>query len=248
MKPTDKLKIRCLFALLLAGVFAFGQFNNVPLEKPPKKSLAKKAIVPGSLFLVGILLSDSDFEKNFQEGVQDELDYNFNTSLDDYTRFVPIAQMYIADIAGVEAKNHWFDQTKNLVLSVAITQLITNGMKKSIYKERPNGFNAEAFPSGHTSNAFANATVLYEEFKDNSPLLAYSGYGFALATGALRVMNNKHWVSDVFAGAAVGILVTKLVYHFDYLFPWNPFKKKNDFALLPSYSDGTVGLHLLKRF
>lgn len=232
----------------MGSVFGFGQFDNLSLEKPPKKSLAKKVIVPGSLFLVGLLLSDSDFEKNFQAGVQDELDHDFSTSLDDYTRYAPIAQMYIADIVGVKAKNHWFDQTKNLVLSAAITQLITSGMKKGIYKERPNGFNAEAFPSGHTSNAFANATVLYEEFKDSSPLLAYSGYGFATATGALRVMNNKHWVSDVFAGAAVGILVTKLVYHFDYLFRWNPFKKKNDFTVLPSYTDGAVGLHLLKRF
>ena len=242
------IKIACLLSVLLYTTYNFGQFGDARLERPSKNDLAKKAILPGSLFLVSLLLTDTDFEKEFQEDLREGLGNNFNTSLDDYTRYVPIAQLYIADIAGIQAKNHWFDQTKNLVISAGLTQLITAGMKNAIYKERPNQFNAESFPSGHTSNAFANATVLYEEFKDSSPFLAYSGYGFATATGALRVMNNKHWISDVFVGAALGIMVTKLVYHFDYLFPWNPFKKKNDFVLLPSYSDGAVGIHLQKRF
>ncbi len=242
------LKIGCFLSLLLCTTNSFGQLGEVSLERPPKNDLAKKAILPGSLLLVSLLLTDTDFEKEFQEDLREGLGNDFNTSLDDYTRYVPIAQLYIADIAGVQAKNHWFDQTKNLVISAGLTQLITSGLKKAIYKERPNQFNAEAFPSGHTSNAFANATVLYEEFKETSPFLAYSGYGFATATGALRVMNNKHWVSDIFVGAALGIMVTKLVYHFDYLIPWNPFKKKNDFVLLPSYADGAVGIHLQKRF
>ncbi len=242
------LKISCLLSLFLFTTYSSGQFGETPVEKPPKGSLAKKAILPGSLVLVSLLLTEGEFEKDFQANVRDGLGNDFNTSLDDYTRYVPIAQLYIADIAGVQAKNHWFDQTKNLVISAGLTQLITAGMKKAIYKERPNNFNAEAFPSGHTSNAFANATVLYEEFKETNSFLAYSGYGFAMATGALRVMNNKHWISDVFVGAGLGIMVTKLVYHFDYLFPWNPFKKKNDFVLLPSYSEGAVGIHLQKRF
>ncbi len=242
------VKFNCFLSFFLCTSYSFGQFVDAPLERPPKNALVKKAILPGSLFLVGLLLTEGDFEKDFQANVRDGLGNDFNTSLDDYTRYVPIAQLYIADIAGIRAKNHWFDQTKNLIISAGLTQLITGGMKKAIYKERPNQFNADAFPSGHTSNAFANATVLYEEFKETNSFLAYSGYGFAVTTGALRVMNNKHWISDVFVGAALGIMVTKLVYHFDYLFPWNPFKKKNDFVLLPSYSEGSVGIHLQKRF
>lgn len=238
----------CFLSLFLFTTTSLGQFVDGPLERAPKNALVKKAILPGSLALIGLLLTESDFEKDFQVDVRNRLGNDFATSLDDYTRYVPIAQLYIADIAGIQAKNHWFDQTKNLVISAGLTQLITGGMKKAIYKERPNQFNADAFPSGHTSNAFANATVLYEEFKDSNSFLAYSGYGFAMTTGALRVMNNKHWISDVFMGAAVGIMVTKLVYHFDYLFPWNPFKKKNDFVLLPSYSEGALGIHLQKRF
>jgi membrane-associated phospholipid phosphatase len=34
----------------------------------------------------------------------------------------------------------------------------------------------------------------------------------ATATGVLRVMNNRHWLSDVITGAGIGILTTKFSY------------------------------------
>ncbi len=218
------------------------------VENGEKKTLLSQSILPVSLIVSGILISDSVFEKNFQKEVRSTAGNNFSSSLDDYTRFAPIAQLYIADIAGLKAKNHWFDQTKNLILSSAITQLITTGLKRNIHKVRPNDFNAKAFPSGHTSHAFATAAVLYEEFNESSPFLAQSGYFFAGATGALRMMNNKHWLSDVLAGAGIGILVTKLVYHFDYLIAWNPFKKSKNTYFLPTYNENGVGLYFSKRF
>ncbi len=228
--------------------FSFGQFKANTGLTESKPDLVNKTLLPASLILTGILLSDSVFEKNFQKDLRNAVGNNFSTSIDDYTRYAPIAQLYIADIAGAKAKNHWFDQTKNLVISAGLTQLITGALKTHIHKVRPNNFNAESFPSGHTSNAFANASVLYEEFKDSSPILAYSGYGFAATTGALRLMNNKHWISDVLAGAGLGILVTKVVYHFDYLFAWNPFKNTKNILLTPMYSGDAVGIYFAKRF
>lgn len=208
----------------------------------------KKSIVPLSLMASGILLSDSGLEKSFNRTTQNWAGDHFDTEVDDYLRWVPIAQMYVADIAGVEAKNHWFDQTKNMVISMVLTDVLTNFMKSSIYKIRPNGFNAKAFPSGHSSIAFSTGSVLYEEFKDTSPILAYSGYGFAATTGALRLLENRHWVSDVLMGAGIGIIMIKLVYHFDYLFKWNPFLKSKDITLIPRYGDGSVGLYFSKNF
>lgn len=213
-----------------------------------QRSLLKKSIVPLSLMASGILLSDSGFEKSFNKTTQNWVGNDFDTSLDDYFRWAPIAQIYIADIAGVEARNHWFDQTKNMAISMVLTDVLTNFMKTTIYKVRPNGFNAKAFPSGHSSIAFSTGSVLYEEFKDTSPLLAYSGYGFATTTGALRLLENRHWVSDVLMGAGIGIIMTKLVYHFDYLFKWNPFLKSKYVTLIPRYGDGTVGLYFSKTF
>lgn len=65
-----------------------------------------------------------------------------------------------------------------------------------------------SLPSGHTSNAFATATVfatLYKEKKWVPPV----AYGLAALVGASRVYNNAHWASDVMAGAAVGFLSAK---------------------------------------
>ena len=69
-----------------------------------------------------------------------------------------------------------------------------------------------SFPSGHTSNAFLGAHMAYKEFKDSSPILAYSGYAIAAFVAGSRLYNNRHWVADVVAGAGFGILSVELSY------------------------------------
>ncbi|MEO1013046.1 MAG: phosphatase PAP2 family protein [Bacteroidota bacterium] len=200
--------------------------------------------VPVGLTATALLMTNGDFEQELQPRVN----RNLRTNIDDYTRFAPLAVMYIADGLGVKAQNHWFDQTKNAGLSLLLTQAITTGLKINIDKERPNSANEEAFPSGHTSLAFASATVLYEEFKNTEPILAYSGYAFALSTAYLRMAKNKHWLSDVILGSALGIAVTKLVYHFDYLFSWNPFKKSDRLIISPTVDQEGTGVYFSFRF
>ncbi|WP_165614851.1 phosphatase PAP2 family protein [Flagellimonas flava] len=207
-------------------------------------ALVKQLIIPGLLTGTALLINNSSFERDLQPKINKGL----STNIDDYTRFAPIAGMYLADGLGIPSKNHWFDQTKNAAFSLVITQLITTGLKVNIDKDRPNGANNEALPSGHTSLAFASATVFYEEFKETKPLLAYSGYVFALSTAYLRMAKNKHWLSDVILGSAVGIAVTKLVYHLDHLFAWNPFVKSEKLVVFPNFGNGTTGLSLAFRF
>ena len=180
--------------------------------------------------------------------MQDNIGGTANTSVDDYTRFVPLAQMYTADIIGIESRSHWFDQTKNAAISLLLTDLISTRLKRSIDKTRPSGANNNAFPSAHTSYAFTSATALYEEFKDTSPVLAYSGYAFAVTTGYLRMAKDAHWFSDVLLGAGIGIAVTKLVYHFDYLFAWNPFKNNKNTLIAPSITAESTGIYFSMSF
>lgn len=54
--------------------------------------------------------------------------------------------------------------------------------------------------------------MAYKEFKDSSPVLAYSGYALALFVAGSRLYNNRHWVADVVAGAGFGILSVELAY------------------------------------
>lgn len=224
-------------------------FNNQKQKAPFKlldtiktKSIFKKSIVPVSLIGLGILVNHSHFERKFQTDLRNKVGNNYNLPVDDYLQFVPVAEMYIADIYGIKAKNHWFDQTKYLFISNLISSTITHGLKRITQKTRPNG-SPHSFPSGHTTLAFTNAAVLYNEFEDSSPILAYSGYAFATTTGAFRMINNKHWLSDVLVGAGVGLLVTKMVYHFEPFKNFNPFKKIKGMSVVPRIDDKHYGVY-----
>ncbi|MFV5690249.1 phosphatase PAP2 family protein [Flavobacterium sp. ZT3R25] len=243
-----RIKTLLLAIVLLSYTVSIAQTDTIVSKSKQKNTFFKISILPVSLITGGFLISNSNFEKSFQKDIRNFVGNDFSTSIDDYTRYAPIVELYAADIMGVKAKNHWFDQTKNLTLSIIITDFITFKLKKNIYKIRPNaGDDGQSFPSAHTSSAFTNATVLYEEFKDTSPLLAYSGYVFATTTGGLRIMNNAHWLSDVLVGAGIGILVTQVIYFFDPIIKWNPFEKTKNVTLIPQVDNDQYGFYLCIR-
>lgn len=62
-----------------------------------------------------------------------------------------------------------------------------------------------SFPSGHTTAAFAAATVYALEYK-NKPLIPVISYSAATLIGLSRLTENKHWPTDVLAGAVLGYL------------------------------------------
>ncbi|MCP5062744.1 MAG: phosphatase PAP2 family protein [Ignavibacteriae bacterium] len=70
-----------------------------------------------------------------------------------------------------------------------------------------NGFETnnsfQSFPSGHTTVAFAFSTVLAEYF--DTPWARIGFYGMAGLSAAERLLNDKHWFSDVTLGALLGI-------------------------------------------
>jgi len=223
--------------------------NSISFGKK-RKPFLRQMVVPASLIAAGVLFNRRQFEKNINKNVLSTVGPDFKTKIDDYLRYAPVAQLYVADAIGIKAKNHWFDQTKNLAISLFVTDFVTYRIKKMANKTRPNGAEvAHSFPSSHSSMAFASATVLYEEFRDTSPSFAYTGYGFAVATGSLRLANNAHWLSDVLVGAAIGITVTKVVYLLDPIIKWNPFKDSTNIIVLPTTMDNKgYGLYLCKRF
>jgi hypothetical protein len=226
--------------------------KHSPIAQNPekKKGFFKQTAVPLSLITAGALLSTSAFEVSVNKNIRSAVGNDFHTKIDDYTRYVPAVIMYTADAFGAKAKNHWFDQTKNLAIAMVLTDFIVNNLKDNIHKMRPNEAMGDgSFPSAHTAQAFTTATVLYEEYKDSSPLLAYSGFAVAGATGMMRMMNNAHWLGDVMVGAGIGILVTKVVYMFDPIIKWNPFLKKNkELTVLPQISGREYGMYVGYRF
>ena len=223
-------------------IFPFDSLDATVADTTKNHSLFKKSIIPAALITTGVMLNGSQFEKDLHGELRDIVGHTYEYRIDDYIQYLPIAEMYIADIAGVKSKNHWFDQTKYWLISFTVSYGITRGLKRLTGKTRPDG-NVHSFPYGHTNFAFTNATVLYNEFNDTSPLLAYSGYFLAATTGAFRMLNNRHWLPDVLAGAGIGILVTQMVYHFEPLKNFNPFLKTKDMVLMPQAGNGLYGLY-----
>ena len=75
---------------------------------------------------------------------------------------------------------------------------------------RPDGSANNSFPSGHTATTFMGAELVRIEYGDESPWYSVGAYAVATTVGVLRVYNERHWFTDVFAGAGVGILSARI--------------------------------------
>ncbi|TXB63683.1 phosphatase PAP2 family protein [Vicingus serpentipes] len=243
-----KFSIALFLSLTLLTLSLKAQQDSAKTETTkPKNVFIKKAAIPSVLIISGLSLNRSVFEKNLNRDLRNKVGNDYEFRIDDYIQYAPIAEMYIADALGIKAKNHWFDQTKNLAFSNLFTAIVIHSIKRGMNKTRPNG-SGHSFPSGHTATAFTGATVLFQEFKETNSVLAYSGFAFATTTGTFRMINNAHWFSDVLAGAGISILMTNIVYQIEPLKNWNPFKKNNNVSLIPYFNENETGIYLTKRF
>ena len=116
---------------------------------------------------------------------------------------------------------------------------------KDIYGHKINS----SFPSGHTTVAFAVATVFAMEYKDR-PLIPLISYSAATLIGLSRITENKHWITDVFFGGVLGYFTGRLVvnnYH-RYAKLKAPNQKKNSVSFNLQYQYGRLMPGLTYRF
>ncbi len=233
----------CCFLLIVNNAFAQKTANP-----RPKNSSLKKMILPASLLTLGFILNKSKQEKDLNKSILKTVKTDFYTNADDYLVLTPGVIAIAANIAGIKAKNHWFDQGKNVFIAVTSTYLITTGLKQIFHKTRPDLSNNYAMPSGHSALSFAAATVLYEEYKDSNQTIAYSGFATSSAVVYLRMANNRHWISDTLVGAGIGIAVAKLVYLIEPLKNFNPFKHTHGVTVFPTIHKNEFSISLSKTF
>ncbi len=138
---------------------------------------------------------------------------DFKTGIDDYTQFFGPAMVVGLKLGGYEGRSDWPRLLASAGMSYAIMAGLVNGIKYTAKEVRPDGSTANSWPSGHTATAFVGATLLHKEYGlTRSPWWSVAGYGVATATGVMRVLNNRHWISDVMSGAGIGIMSTELGY------------------------------------
>ena len=168
------------------------------------------------MFVAGMAIKGDKamFRVNNKDGKKNtQLLTDFKTSVDDYTQYFGPLMTVGMKLGGYEGRSDWPRLLASAAMSYGIMAAFVNGIKYTAKEMRPDGSTANSWPSGHTATSFVGATILHKEYGlTRSPWFSVAGYGVATATGVMRVLNNRHWVSDVMSGAGIGILSTELGY------------------------------------
>lgn len=210
---------------------------------------AKLAAVAG--ITAALTLTDEDIRDFFQD--------NRTASRDDITKYglEPFANTYGLLITGgmllhgTLAGNGRSTSTGLLAAeSFIISTLLVRIPKYMAGRIRPDAWwgpgpyewevfgKGRSFPSGHTTTAFAMATVFAFQYKD-TPWVPVTAYTLATLSGLSRAYDNRHWFSDIFTGAVFGIATARFI-----------CKKHQESRLtvLPAVSGGTSGLSILYKW
>lgn len=173
---------------------------------------SSEVIMPLSLIGAGTLGFVEPIRKSRYE-VRDFLEEwrgEHRVTVDDYLQYAPLASVYGLSLLGADAKHNYVDRTLELAVSYVAVGVMVNAIKYTVREPRPDGSANNSFPSGHTATTFMGAELVRIEYGDESPWYSVGAYAVATTVGVLRVYNERHWFTDVFAGAGVGILSARI--------------------------------------
>lgn len=162
------------------------------------------------LIVGGLIVKGED--SHFRNLRNDYLPF-YHRPFENYMQYAPAAVMLGMKAFGVESRSSWSRMLTSDALSTVIMAGVVESLKHSTHVTRPDGTDNRSFPSGHTATAFMTATMLTKEYGHVSPWIGVGAYGMASASGVMRMVNNKHWLSDVLTGAGIGILSTEVGYY-----------------------------------
>lgn len=213
----------------------------------------KQLVIPVVLIGYGIIGLESHQLSSFNTQIKTEVKEHIDQKLtvDDFSQYAPLVSIYAIDALGIKSKNSFKDKAIISATSYLIMGLAVNTLKRTSVSERPDGTSFNSFPSGHTATAFMGAELLHQEYKDISIWYSVSGYVVATGTGLFRMYNNRHWLTDVVAGAGIGILSAKAAY---WLYPtiskifYNNKRSTNKTVFAPFYDGKKVGFGLVSTF
>ena len=254
----NRMVVLVCMVLGVQASFAQALTENDSIAEDSVKNIRfnyKQLIIPAALIGYGVIGIESDQLKSWNHNIREEVveDIDGKITIDDFTQWAPAGAVYALDALGVESKNSFKDRTVILATSYLIMSTTVFGLKSLTKIERPDGSSNNSFPSGHTATAFAGAEFLYQEYKDKSIWYGVAGYAVATGTGLFRIYNNKHWLTDVAAGAGIGILSTKMAYWLNpfinnTLFGGKKGERKSTSMLIPSYDGKYTSISFIRTF
>lgn len=189
----------------------FGDYHVKDNNTHPKW---RNFILPAALMTYGAVINVvPSFKKpdlQIQEMVTTSIHRKYH--IDDWFQYAPLIGVFGLEAAGVKGRHNLLDKTFITATSAIFMAGIVNVVKYSTKVLRPDGSSRNSFPSGHTATVFFGAHILYKEYKDVSPWIGIAGYAVASTTAIFRVINNRHWLSDIICGAGVAFISVELGY------------------------------------
>lgn len=125
---------------------------------------------------------------------------------------IPLAATWVMKTAGVKSRSKMERMLTANALALGISFGTSQLLKHTVSETRPDMTDDHSFPSGHTTLAFASATILCREYGYISPWITVGAYTTATATQVLRMQHNRHWINDLYTGAGIGMVGTNLAY------------------------------------
>ena len=248
-------------ALLLSGLPAYAQLpatapsdttkkyeNPKGMSSPGnasffKSKLFKAVAIPAVLITYGAITAQGDAGINHSERAFVQKQFRpVSTGFDNTLIIVPYFELGLVALAGVQSRNDRINTLLIIAKGEAIMLASTFAVKYLRGEARPDGSDNLSFPSGHTAQAFLAASIVHTEFRDKSQWYGVGAYTIATSVAALRMINDKHWQSDVVAGAGFGILSAHLAY-LSHRNRWGRKSIGRDIGMAPTYfGNGTPGM------
>lgn len=233
-----------LLAMILTVGQARGEDSLRAASTDTVKFTPQQLIVPSALIAVGAVSVATPPLKQARKWINNEIGIHRCAPYDDILQYLPAAGYLFLDFAGVKARRPFIDRVVVGATGAIIAIALTRGTKLCVNERRPTGNSLNSFPSGHATTAFLGAELLRQDY---GPLVGAAGYVVATGVGVMRILNGRHWLNDVLAGAGVGILSARAA---EWLLPFNRRwlgldRRRGEAALLmPTYSaaDNAVGL------
>ena len=213
-----------------------------------KSKLFRALVIPTALITYGAITAQGDAGINHRAREFTQKQFRpVSTGFDNTLIIAPYFELAAVAIAGVESHNDRINTLLIIAKGEAIMLASTFAVKYISNETRPNGSDNLSFPSGHTAQAFLAASIVHTEFREKSQWYGVGAYTIATSVAALRMINDKHWQSDVVAGAGFGILSAHLAY-LSHRNRWGRKSIGRDVGMAPAYfGGGTTGLTLTWR-
>ena len=175
----------------------------------------KETIVPVALLAYGSSKPIVSAVGRIDQDIRNQISARYSSisyRADDWMQWAPSASVYALDAAGVKLKHRFREHLLLDAGSIIITGGTGFVMRKVSAQIKGFDIVDTQFPSGHTANAFRGAEIFRQEMSNRHPLLQWSGYLVAGLVAGSRLMRGEHYLSEVVAGAGLGILSTKITY------------------------------------